>query len=93
MDRHLFDRWLAVAERAAELPRLPGGLWHPYGRKRAMERKHWPSADVAAVGGWKDVEKSRRLALAACGRSWSGECPVIFDRQHGGLGTPTRGKA
>ena len=32
MDRHLFDKWLARAEQAAELPKLPGGLWHPYRR-------------------------------------------------------------
>jgi integrase len=56
MDRHLFDKWLATAEREAKLPKLAGGLWHPYCRKWAMERKHWPLSDVAAVGGWKDVE-------------------------------------
>jgi len=26
MDRHLFDKWLTVAERAARLPKLEGGL-------------------------------------------------------------------
>lgn len=56
MDRHLFDRWLAVAERAAKLPKLEGGLWHPYRRKWATERKHLSLKDVAAAGGWKDVE-------------------------------------
>jgi integrase len=55
MDRHLFDKWLVGAEREAKLQKLPGGLWHPYRRKWAMERKHLPLTDVAAVGGWKDV--------------------------------------
>ena len=55
MDRHLFDKWLAVAERTAELPKLEGGRWHPYRRKWATERKHLPLKDVAAAGGWKDV--------------------------------------
>jgi integrase len=56
MDRHLFDKWLSVAERAAEIPKLEGGLWHPYRRKWATERKHLSLKDVAAAGGWKDVE-------------------------------------
>jgi len=56
MDRHLFDKWLAAAERRAGLPKLPGGLWHPYRRKWATERKDLSLKDVAAAGGWKDVE-------------------------------------
>ena len=52
MDRHLFDKWLSVAERA----KLTGGFWHPYRRKWATERKHLSLKDVAAAGGWKDVE-------------------------------------
>lgn len=32
------------------------GLWHPYRRKWATERKHLPLKDVAAAGGWKDTE-------------------------------------
>lgn len=56
MDRHLFDKWLVVAERTANLEKLVGGTWHPYRRKWAMERKHWPMGDVAAVGGWRDIE-------------------------------------
>lgn len=55
MDRHLFDKWLVEAEGEANLLKLTGGLWHPYRRKWAMERKHLPLTDVAAVGGWKDV--------------------------------------
>lgn len=56
MDRHLFDKWLATAERHAQLPKLQGGLWHPYRRKWATERKHLSLKDVAAAGGWQDVE-------------------------------------
>ncbi len=55
MDRHLFDKWLHVAEKKAKLPKLDGGLWHGYRRKWAIERKHLPLKDVAAAGGWKDV--------------------------------------
>ncbi len=54
MDRHLFDRWLTEAERRAELPKLAGGLWHPYRRKWATERKDLPIVDVMAAGGWTD---------------------------------------
>lgn len=56
MDRHLFDKWLMVAERAAGLPKLKGGLWHPYRRKWASERKDMPLSDVAAAGGWTDKD-------------------------------------
>jgi integrase len=56
MDRHLFDRWLMVAEGAAKLPKLEGGLWHPYRRKWATERKGHSLKDVAAAGGWQDTE-------------------------------------
>jgi hypothetical protein len=49
MDRHLFDKWLTVAERQARLEKLVRGLWHPYRRKWATERKHLPLKDVAAV--------------------------------------------
>jgi integrase len=56
MDRHQFDKWLGAAERKAGLPKLLGGLWHPYRRKWATERKTHPIKDVAAAGGWKDVE-------------------------------------
>lgn len=56
MDRHLFDKWLAVAEGHVQWIKLLGGLWHPYRRKWATERKHLPLKDVAAAGGWQDVE-------------------------------------
>ncbi len=56
MDRHLFDKWLTVAEAAAKVPKLEGGLWHPYRRKWATERKGHSLKDVAAAGGWQDTE-------------------------------------
>jgi hypothetical protein len=49
------DRWLEAAERKAGVEKLEGGLWHPYRRKWATERKHHLLKDVAAAGGWKDV--------------------------------------
>jgi hypothetical protein len=55
MDRWLLVKRLRIAERDAGLPKLVGGVWHPYRRKWAMERKHWPIRDVAAVGGWKNA--------------------------------------
>jgi len=55
MDRHLFDRWLSYAEKKAKLQKLDGSLWHSYRRKWAIERKGLPLKDVAAAGGWKDV--------------------------------------
>ena len=55
MDRHLFDKWLRVAEAAAGLTKLDGGLWHPYRRKWATERKGNALADVMAAGGWTDA--------------------------------------
>jgi integrase len=55
MDRHLFDKWLAHAEKKAGLKKLDGGLWHPYRRKWATERKHLSVTDVAEAGGWKDT--------------------------------------
>jgi hypothetical protein len=44
-----------VAEKEAKLPKLDGSMWHAYRRKWAIERKHLPVKDVAAAGGWKDV--------------------------------------
>jgi integrase len=55
MRREMLDDWLIAAEKAAGLCRLDGGLWHPYRRKWATERKDLPVGDVAAAGGWRDV--------------------------------------
>ena len=52
--RKWFDELLRKAEKAAELTPLPGGLWHPYRRKWATERRHLPAVDVMKAGGWTD---------------------------------------
>jgi integrase len=56
---HAVDRWfmsrrLRVAYQRAGLKPLNGGLWHPFRRKFATERKHLPLRDVAVAGGWKE---------------------------------------
>jgi len=56
MNRRVIERWLRDAEEAAGLRPLPGGIWHPYRRKWATERKHFPLVDVAAAGGWKGTQ-------------------------------------
>jgi integrase len=59
-DRLIHTRTLAQllveAEQKADLPKLPGGVWHPYRRKWATERKHLPVIDVAQAGGWSDTQ-------------------------------------
>ena len=54
--RYLASKWLQKAEKLAGLERLDGGLWHPFRRKWATERKHLPDVDVAAAGGWKSLQ-------------------------------------
>jgi len=56
-----FDHLLAEAKREAKLPKLEGGLWHPYRRKWATERKGHGLKDVMAAGGWLDTS-----CLLAC---------------------------
>lgn len=60
-----WTRWHArdLAERAetlAKLEHLEGGLFHPFRRKWATERKHLPDADVMAAGGWRDPRSLKR---------------------------------
>jgi integrase len=52
MGRDQFDAFLRIAESKAELPKLDGGLWHPYRRGWATAKKHLPVVDVANAGGW-----------------------------------------
>jgi hypothetical protein len=56
MDRHLFNKRVVVAEKHAGLPKLKGGLWHPYRRMWATARAHLPLKQVAVAGGWRDTE-------------------------------------
>ena len=48
--------WLLKAYERAGLTPERGGLWHPFRRKWATERKLYPLRDVAAAGGWSDVQ-------------------------------------
>ena len=43
-----------------DVPKLEGGSWHPYRRKWATERKHIPDVDVAAAGGWVELESLKK---------------------------------
>jgi integrase len=56
LTRDAFGHWLRKAEELAELPKLDGSLWHAYRRAWASARKDLPLKDVAAVGGWKDIQ-------------------------------------
>ena len=49
------DYWLLRAEQLAGLPKLERGVWHPYRRLWAVERKHLSDVDVAKAGGWRDL--------------------------------------
>jgi integrase len=56
MGREIFDKARRYAVRKAKLKPRAGGLWHPYRRSWATARKHLPIADVAAAGGWRDID-------------------------------------
>jgi hypothetical protein len=56
LSRSTATKWLARAERLAELPKLAGGVWHPYRRLWATERQHIADVSVAAGGGWKSTK-------------------------------------
>lgn len=47
---------LLEAEGRAKQPKLVRGLWHPYRRKWASERRHLPVKDVMEAGGWDDFQ-------------------------------------
>lgn len=59
MRRETAAKWLVKAEGLAGLPKLVGGVFHPYRRLWATERKDLPLVDVAAAGGWKDTQALR----------------------------------
>ena len=52
-------KWLLRAEKVAGLPKLRGGVFHPFRRLWACERKDLPDVDVAEAGGWKDPQALR----------------------------------
>jgi integrase len=50
-------KWrLAQAEKLAKLPHLEHGGWHAFRRAWASQRRHLPVQDVAAAGGWRDIQ-------------------------------------
>jgi hypothetical protein len=51
---------LRRAEAKAGLAKLDRGIWHPYRRLWAVERKHQPDVDVARGGGWRDLTTMTR---------------------------------
>jgi integrase len=51
---------LRRAEERAGLLKLERGVWHPYRRLWAVERKHLPDVDVAWAGGWRDLVTMKR---------------------------------
>jgi hypothetical protein len=54
--RFTATKWLLRAEKLAELPKLAGGLWHPYRRLWATERQSLSDVAVAAGGGWRSTK-------------------------------------
>jgi integrase len=62
---HVIKGWLRKAERKAKLPHLKGGGFHPYRRGWATAHKHYPSADVAKLGGWRDEGTMRKCYVQA----------------------------
>ena len=66
--RETAAKWLLRAERLAGQPKVKGGVFHPYRRLFASERRGLPDVDVAAAAGWKDpatMKKSYQQADAA----------------------------
>lgn len=57
----LLDRWLRHAYELAGLEPRPGGMWHPFRRKFATERKGLPPVDLAAAGGWRNPLTPQRI--------------------------------
>ena len=57
----LASDWLRQAEKLAGLETQKGGLWHPFRRLWATERKHLPDVDVAAAGGWTGTDTLRQI--------------------------------
>lgn len=57
--RDVAARWLLKAKKLAKLPKINGGVFHPYRRLWATERQHMSDVAVAAAGGWSDTEALR----------------------------------
>lgn len=63
--RETAARWLLKAEKLAGLPKIKGGVYHPYRRLFASERRHLPDLDVAAAAGWKDPATMKKSYQSA----------------------------
>jgi integrase len=50
----MLSQWICKAERRAGLPKLAGGVTHPYRRKWRSERGNHPIKAVMLAGGWSD---------------------------------------
>jgi integrase len=61
ISRDTASTWLVRAEGLAGVPKLRGGVFHPYRRLWAIERRHLPAIDVAAAGGWGDTQALTRI--------------------------------
>jgi integrase len=59
--RETAAKWLIRAERLSGLPKLRGGVFHPYRRLWAIERQHLPAIEVAEAGGWGDTQALTRI--------------------------------
>ncbi len=53
------------AEEFAKLEHVPGFGWHAFRRMWATKRKHHALKDLAAAGGWKDLETLQTVYQAA----------------------------
>ena len=52
--KDMLGELLLQVEEQTALQKLSGGLWHPFRRKWATERKHMPTVDVMEASGWSD---------------------------------------
>lgn len=66
---HVLKQWMRRAEKLADLPHLPGGIWHPFRRGWATARKQFPAQDLAKLGGWRDVATMQKSYQQADGRT------------------------
>lgn len=57
--------WLRRAEKLAELDHMERGGYHALRRLWASERRHLPSQDVAAAGGWRSLQVMRASYMHA----------------------------
>jgi integrase len=58
------SKWLRKAETLANIEKQNGTLWHGYRRGWAIARKNLPVQDVAAAGGWRNVNTVQQIYQA-----------------------------